>query len=389
MSFQVIVKSILHLFKESVEYNLDEVLPQFNLPPVTGSAFTQARYKIHSDFFQYMERIVVKHYLQIKKRLWKGHRLIGVDGSTLNLPPTKDIIEHFGIRAQNNMGIKRSIARVSFFYDLLNDFVVENELTPTKEGEKVHFLKGLNRIDDLNDIYILDRGYGHYNTVLELINRKKLFCIRFPSCSNFISSILSNKKKDMIIEWSPSNKEKENCKKQGLIPKTIKVRVTKIVLKTGEIEVLISNLMNTSKYSHGDLKWIYNKRWVVEEGFKKLKPKMKVEYFGARKTAGVYQEYYAHVFIMNIIAFFTMICDKKLEQKLKSRKYKYKSNWQNAYRITRTSLIQILSIRFDEYKLETLITRISYSTIPIIPNKSSPRDMRHANKKGRISHYYK
>lgn len=234
-----------------------------------------------------------------------------------------------------------------------------------------------------------ERGYGHYNTVLKLIQYNKQFCIRFSNCSKLISDFIDGNEDDLITEWAPSNKEKENAKKQELIPETIKVRLTKIKLKTGELEVLVSSLLDMQKYVCSDLKWLYQKRWVVEEGFKKLKPKMKVEYFGARKTAGIYQEYYAHIFFMNVISFLSIISNEKTAKKYKNRKYLYKANWQNAYRLVRVNLLNILSKTFQEINLEVLIEKITFSVIPVIPDKAFPQDMRNANKKGRIQHYYK
>ena len=368
---------------------MNTLLPQLDTPIVSGSAFTQARYKIRPEFFKYLGQIVVKHYQQIEKKTWKGHRLIGIDGSTLNLPPTKEIIEQFGIMAQTEMGVKRCLARVSLFYDLLNEFAVESEISPMDEGEKTHLFNGIKRITEQNDIYILDRGYGHYNTVLKLIQSKKQFCIRFSNCSKLISNFIEGDEDDMIVDWIPSKREKENARKQGLTPVPIKVRLTKIRLKTGEDEVLVSSLLDMQKYSYSDLKWLYQKRWIVEEGFKKLKPKMKVEYFGARKTIGIYQEYYAHIFLMNVISFLSIISNKKVARKYKSRKYQYKVNWQNTYRLVRNNLLNILSKLFHETHLVILIEKIVFSVIPIIPDKTFTRDMRHAGNKGRIHHYYK
>lgn len=368
---------------------MNTLLPQLDSPIVSGSAFTQARYKVNPGFFKYLGQIVVKHYQRIEKKLWKGHRLIGIDGSTLNLPPTKEIVGHFGIRAQNEMGVNRCIARASLFYDLLNDFIVESELSPMSEGEKIHLFNGIKRIKDENDIYILDRGYGHYNTVLKLIQYNKQFCIRFSNCSNLISNFIDGNVDDLIADWIPSNKEKENARKQGLTPLKIKVRLTKIKLKTGQIEVLVSTLFNMQEYTYSDLKWLYRKRWVIEEGFKKLKPKMKVEYFGSRKTAGIYQEYYAHIFLMNVISLLSIISNERITKKFKNRKYQYKSNWQNTYRLVRNNLLKILSKLFQKINLDVLIEMITLSVIPFIPDKSFIRDMRHANKKGRIHHYYK
>lgn len=389
LDFSTVVRSILSLFKESVEHSMTCLMPQFSKGLVTGSAFTQARYKVKSEFFKELNQYVIKHYQGVRKKTWKGHRLIGVDGSTLNLPPSKEIKEHFGVYAITDYGISRSLARVSFLYDLLNDFVVEDHLTPMNIGEKTHFFERLDHIEDQNDIYILDRGYGHYSTVLSLINKDKAFCIRFSGTSTFIQTALACKEKDMILTWEPSPKEKENAKKAGLTAKPIKVRVSKIILNTGEIEVLVSNLINTKRYTYSDLKWLYHKRWVVEEGFKKMKPKMKIEYFGCRKSDGIYQEFYAHVIMMNLIAFFNLICNSKVTKKTVGRKYKYKTNWQNAFRTTRKNIINILSVNFNQQMLDEILEYISYSIIPVIPDKQSIRDLRNSNRLGRVSHYYK
>lgn len=49
LSFEVVVSSILHLFKESVEFNIQKILPVMGRKPVTGGAFTQARYKVKPE----------------------------------------------------------------------------------------------------------------------------------------------------------------------------------------------------------------------------------------------------------------------------------------------------------------------------------------------------
>jgi IS4 transposase len=57
----------------------------------------------------------------------------------------------------------------------------------------------------------------------------------------------------------------------------IQVRVSKIKLKSGEIEILISSLYQMDIYTLDDMKELYRLRWGIEEGFIKLKPKMKIK----------------------------------------------------------------------------------------------------------------
>ena len=257
------------------------------------------------------------------------------------------------------------------------------------QGEKSHLFSRISSIANLNDIYILDRGYGHYNTIVNLTERDKQYCIRLSSGSSFFKKAMASDETDYITDWHPSEKEKENARKDKIRYHPIKVRITKIKLKSGETELLVSSLLDMKKYRTQDLKWLYQKRWVVEEGFKKLKPKMKLEYFGCRKSQGVYQEYYAHIFIMNIIAFLRLMSREKVKNKTKHRQYSYKSNWQNAYRTVRLNILELLTRCKITSLIEQLIVQIARSIIPYIPDKCSERDMRQRNKRGRISPYYK
>ncbi len=269
------------MFKESVEFNLQDILPGITNKPVTGSAFSQARYKVKPVFFKDLSGVVVETYHTSGKKLWKGHCLIAGDGSTLNLPPSKDIEAHFGVHAITDKGVKRYLARVFFLYDVLNDIVVEGKLTSMRKGEKTVMLECLETIENQNSILILDRGFGHFCTIKELINQQRICCVRLScSNSNFAKHILEQPEDDITTYWHPSPKEKENAKKNDLNYDPIKVRVVKIKLENGETELLLTNLYDTDKYTIEDIGELYHLRWGVEEGFKNLKPKMKIEQFG-------------------------------------------------------------------------------------------------------------
>ncbi|GAB1857509.1 hypothetical protein MHTCC0001_23450 [Flavobacteriaceae bacterium MHTCC 0001] len=51
--------------------------------------------------------------------LWKGHRLLAIDGSTINLPFSKATAQHYGY-ARNQTGDTSVQGRVSVLYDTLN-----------------------------------------------------------------------------------------------------------------------------------------------------------------------------------------------------------------------------------------------------------------------------
>lgn len=379
----------MHLFKESVEFNLYKILSNFGINPVTGSAFSQARYKIKQEYFRDLTKELEWGYEHANKRLWKGHLLIAGDGSTLNLPPSEDMEDYFGVYAVTDKGTKTYLARTLFLYDVLNDFVMDAQLSRMEDGEKTLLCQSLKNDFASECIFLLDRGFGHFCTLQELTMQQRDFCVRLPSSSNFAKRMLQQKESDIVTVWHPSPKEKENCTKNGLECTSIKVRIVKIMLNTGETELLVTSLTNQQKYSIEDINELYHYRWGVEEGFKNLKPKMKVEQFGSRKHEGIFQEFYAHIFCMNIIGLFGQQADKIIKQKTKNRKLTYQYNWQNAFRMVREKIIEWLSCINVGILIDQIVNFISTTMTAVKPDRVFVRDPRNMRNKLRITQFHK
>jgi hypothetical protein len=378
------------MFKESVEFNMQKVLKSLGARVVTGSAFTQARYKVKAKLFETLSQMTADTYEASQKILWKGYRLLAGDGSTLNLPSSKDIEDYFGVHSITQEGVKRYLARIFLFYDVLNDFVVRGKLSQMKFGEKTLMLQCLETMAADKSILLLDRGFGHFCTLKKLMNEQRVLCIRLPcENSNFAKQALGRDDEDFITEWIPSNKERENCIKDGLDCVPIKIRVVKIRLNTGEVELLVTNLYDQQEITTKDLGELYHLRWGVEESFKNLKPKMKIEQFGCKKTEGIFQEFYAHIFCMNMVALTGNIANEQITARTKHRKHSYKYNWKNAFRFLRERIINFFHRQQIEQWLDDLIAEIVTSIIAIKPGRSFTRDMAASNKKGRITHYNK
>lgn len=390
LSFPVIATSILRLFKESVEYHLQEILPALGSRPVTGSAFAQGRYKIDPIFFRDLNRLVTDTYRTSAKKLWKGHVLLAGDGTTLNLPSSSDIREYFGVYSTNEVGLDRYLARVFFLYDVLNDFVVESRLSTMDIGEKTLMRQCLPLLGEANDIMLLDRGFGNFCTVKELANSNISFCIRLGlKNSMFAKAAFDAAQEDFITVWCPSEKEKANCRKNGLDVEPVAVRLVKIKLKTGETELLVTSLCDLQKYTTQEIGQLYALRWGVEEGFKNLKPKMKIEHFGCKKAEGVFQEFYAHIFYINMVGLTGLAAESFIKQKTMHRKWEYTYNWKNAYKFLRAEIIKILRLKEIEAVFDKLIAKISSCLIALKPGREFVRDTRHKNKRGRISQFNK
>lgn len=378
----------MNLFKESVEYNISVLLPSLKLKAVSAAAFSLARYKIDLSFFKDLNQVLVDFHQSERTRLWKGYQLIAGDGSTVSLPPSRAIKDHFGVYSQSAQGIKTCMAQMFMLFDVTTDTVISGRIDKMERSEKALFRDCLGSLPAGRSIFILDRGFGYFSIIKGLVDLKRDFCIRIStSQSDFAKLVLASPLNDFITDWKPSESEKQTCKKHGQDCQEVRVRASKVRLKSGEVEILVSSLdMGTVKL--GDMAHLYGLRWGIEEGFKKLKPKMKLEHFGSRKPEGIFQEFEAHIFMINLVAIMGTDAQEIIDRDKKNRKHRYKYNWQNAFRFVRNSIIQLLIYQDLKDIVNDLVLQIARSVVAIKPQRSFSR-IRVKKTKTRLHQCYK
>lgn len=365
------VLSILKLFKESVEFVSQGVLSELSKTQVTGSAFSQARYKIKSEFFRDLSKLTVEYAASLQQPRWKEYRVLAGDGSTLNLPPCKQIRACFGVEANSKGKTNRSLARIFLVYDVLSGLTVSEGLGRTSTGESGMLDDCLKTVPrNPGDLLVLDRNFGHFYRVSKLLSDRRAFCIRMPVAGcGFAKRVMADSREDFVACWEPSRKERENT--PGATP--ITVRVTKTVLESGVEELLVSSLTDMDEISTEDMVKLYSMRWGVEEGIKNLKPKMKLEHFGCRKPEGIYQEFHTHILVMNMVALTGLAAAEQIEEKTKRRKREYKYNWMNAFRYVRERIVEMFSTDKPGKLLDRLVALVSSSLVAIRPGRAFSR----------------
>ena len=357
-----------------MEYNISTLFPKLNLKPVTGAAFSLARYKIDLSFFKDLNKVLVDFHQQAPDKRWKGFQLIAGDGSTVSLPASRQMKDYFGTYSTSKSGTKSCLAQVFMLFDVYTDVVIDGRLSKMADSEKRLLKNCLTDLPVTNSIFILDRGFGYFNVCKRFLDQKRNFCIRMSGSNSAFGKLISEEQSDdFLTYWIPSEKERITCREHGQNYEPIKLRVSKVKLPSGEIEILVSSLYDMNAFSLNDIKELYRLRWGIEEGFKKLKPKMKLEQFGSRKPHGIFQEFEAHLFMMNMVALIGNVAQEVVKKKCNKRALRYKYNWQNAFRFVRSEIIQLLNKTDVRRLINKLIGLISTSVIAIKPDRCFPR----------------
>lgn len=252
----------------------------FDIREVTKGALTQARSQLKPEtFLELNENACQTFYDEAPYWVWKGHRLMAVDGTRLLLPRHKTIIEEFGERGFGpNADSKRSLALASMLYDVLNLVTVDAYIAPYDCSERdllnqhVPYLKK-------GDLLLLDKG--HPSIAMFYLRRFMGvdFCVRMKEGWWLkVKDFAESGEKDRIVHFDLPKKDRTHfVEYPSLIQTPLSCRLICVTLENGEKEILCTSLTDKGKYVYDDFPYLYHLRWNEEEAYKLLKARAEME----------------------------------------------------------------------------------------------------------------
>lgn len=380
LPFQTVTLLILQLLKSSVKtelkffyttvFKVDQVVNW-----VSDGAFCRARQKIkHQLFIDLYKFIVHFFYANIGGKRWFHFRLLAVDGSALNLPSSKELLRKFSCHHTNSIGTKIPQARVSFLCDVYNRLTIDAQIESFKVGEQQMFKEHLPNIGK-GDLLTADANYGYFWVLRLVLKQKAEYCFRISKSTRFVKDFLASGKKDTVLEWYPSAKTIDSCKKNNVDFSPLKIRLVRIDLSENKTEVLATSLLDQNQYRYESLKELYNQRWDVEEEIKKFMQRLVVEFFSSIKENGVLQDFYANIFMLNLVSFLAEPVIEEIYNSSEKCKYRQQINWTSALSDVRRRLVLLFirSVNRIQTIIESLWESFKTNTEAIKPNRKFPR----------------
>ena len=348
-----------------------------NQSAFTKSAFIQARNKVSPDVFLYLiKRLNDEFYTDNSnvKLILNDFRVLAVDGTCITLPTTRELEDLYGKSTNQNQAYSVQ-ARASVLYDLSNRMALNSILSHIDIGERELALQQLSHCKK-GDLVIYDRGYPSYDLFHEHYEKNVAFVIRAKSNFNSVASeFLKSGKTSQVVEFFPG-------KRMDLTDKTytkntpLKVRLIRIELPGGEIELLITSLTDSKKYKHSIFKELYFRRWKIETYFDELKNKLGIEHFSGYSNQSILQDFYAAIFVSNLQSLIVAELAEELAQDTGDSKYSYKVNTALSYGFMKD---RILTVFFKKGDMNTIITELKDlfrgNLVPIRPERSNPRNV--------------
>jgi len=375
LSFSNAVYFICSALRKSLSTEINNFIEEHSyleFPNISKQAFSKARQNISPEAFKELCSVFTDSFYNsnINLKKWNGFNVFAVDGTTLQVPDTSENIEYFGT-STNQSTTKTALASASALYDVLNDIVIDATISRYRTSERKMAKQHINSINNIkllsNSIVIFDRGYPLYDMFNFLEENGLFFLMRVSSSYKIAESINSN---DSLLNY-----------KFGIYSK--EVRVIKVELPDGTVEVLLTNIFDKS-ITTTLFKELYFLRWGVECKYKELKSSIEIEEFSGTKPVAIEQDFYASIYLSMIASLIKKDADAAIadDNQDKSLKSEYQANRNFILsEIFKKIITMMVKPILGKRILENLLEKAKKIRSQIRPNRSCERKNKHPRKK--------
>ncbi|MCI0387978.1 MAG: IS4 family transposase [Acidobacteria bacterium] len=271
----------------------------------TASAYSQARQKLRPELFVRLNQVTHDEYRTLCEadgswRQWRGHRLLGGDGTKLNLPDNAELRQSFSVISNQHGAAGTCVQALGVvLYDLLNDLGVAAHLGPLAAEQDVLLLE-LWQHTQAGDVLVLDRNFADYAVIAWAVASGRSVVIRCPQQSfGAVNAFWASTEAEKIVSLSVTRRQAAFVHTHGL-PETVQVRLLRFTLPTGETEVLLTTLCDTLQYPCAEFYQVYGWRWNQEVYYDRLKNIFEVERFSGLNERAIQQDWYGVIFLMTL-----------------------------------------------------------------------------------------
>ncbi len=360
----------LHLFFDHLKKSMGRITG------ITTSAFTQSRQKLSPDVFVGINNVILQEYYtdnDERVALWKGHRLLSVDGSYISLPFSKELKGIYGTHDNQKKTEDVILGRVSVLYDVLNQIAIQGFLVPKTEGEISIAHNHVEKIGK-GDLVIFDRGYPSFGLAHEIQRKDAGFLFRCKHEYNNITKLfMANNKQEEIVEIK--SKQKQSFKDKTYNKEsTIQVRLIKVPLESGEMELLMTSLIDDERYPYECFKALYFKRWGIETYYDRLKNILNVENFSGLTDQAIQQDFQCALFVSNVQSLIIEEAQQAANKKYKKRKYEYKINTSVSLGFLKYRILDLFTQKGGKATLEALEGILIEQVVPVRKGRKFKRE---------------
>ena len=319
---------ILRGHKVSQQNSLNKFFRELNQSEtlLTGSAYCQARQKIKPELFVHLNASVVEEFSDLSRadgtwRSWHGHRLLGADGTKLNLPDSAASRAAYSL-VSNQHGTRGQVVQglAVVLYDLLNDLGLAATLGALAHEPDV-LIEQLGAQLQAGDLLVLDRNFADYLLIAWAVEHQIELLIRCPRQSfGVVNDFWKSADTERVVTLPCSQRKTTRADVRALgLPAQVRVRLLKFTLETGEQEVLLTTLCDTERYPRAEFYQVYGWRWRQETYYDRVKNIFEVERFSGLSPLAIEQDFYGVIFLATLESTLSQSAQSALRERAQAR----------------------------------------------------------------------
>lgn len=356
---------------------------------ISNAGYLKQRLKLNPAAFTYLNDFHMKNFYEDERDLlkYKGHFVLAIDGSHVNLPNTQENQGVYGF--QVNQFTQQAQAGVSCLYDVFNKMILDCTINHYKFSERdqaeAHIEKIPALLKDQPYVVMLDRGYPSSFFFMNRLERNEKFVVRLSS-SDFRQEQQRMRTEDEDVEIVFTQARVGPYRNTPLAARlrekgAINLRFVKVTLPGDVIEVLATNL-SREEFSQEDIGKLYGLRWGIETAYDTLKNRFMLDNFTGKKPIIIEQDILSTIYLYNLTH--DMLRDAEIEQEEKNKQKRYKHrmtiNVNVAIGIIKEDLIR-MALQDDPDKrgeiFEAIIRAIADNLVPVRENRQFQRKKKH------------
>jgi hypothetical protein len=265
---------------------------------VHRSSVTKARAKLSWTAFEQVHQEAVRLAYELwphaEEDTWLGLSVFAIDGSKYRLPASDELRQAFDPDSGLDHPGKGHYpyCLVSTVYDVFRRLPIARSVRPIAEANEREEVKALLPLIPPGGVLLFDRGYPSYDLIAYLTRYYSGYWLfRCPAQSTFPAAeafVRSGQSQALIaLRYSKTQ--------------TVTVRAIRLVSPDGTVSVLLTNLIEASRFSTEAVIALYFRRWGVETQYRDEKTSLEIETFHSQTENGIRQELFA-ILIMAVIA---------------------------------------------------------------------------------------
>lgn len=218
--------------------------------------------------------------------------------------------------------------KLSCYFDILNKILTSVSIHSKQTSDLNACLQKQVQNIPKDVIAIYDRGYGSHIIPFWHDKNGSKYVIRLKvGFSNTVKNFMQSTDNEVFITESLSEKTYKRLEKLGIRKSkldTISYRLVKVILPTGETEVLMTNL--DKSFTINDLAELYRLPWGIETCFFCLKSHQMLGIFSGYSEQVILQDIWCNLLFYNMQSITNLEAKLRAEQMSQKRKNKPSKN---------------------------------------------------------------